>query len=152
VSVGRRRCHLSRVLHDPWGTPRASVRGRDRSAEVRTGGTSAGTSLIEVLISLSILAIGIFAVLALLVAARRDAEAAADRAALALAARQVLETHLVGGDSGLPFERVVPIGVHRIRVRLEAETASSGLLRLRSRARDTTGGRSWIVETLAAVP
>jgi len=152
VSAGRRRCHLSRVLHDARGTPPAPVRDRGRSAKFRTRRESAGVSLVEVLISLSILAIGIFTVLTLLVAARRDAEAAADRAALALAARQVLETHLAGGDPGLPFERVVPIGVHRIQVRLEAETASGGLLRLRSRARDTTAGRSWIVETLAAVP
>lgn len=132
--------------------PAAADPGRDRPGRAPACGATAGGSLLEVLISLVVLTIGVLAVLSLLVTARRNAEAAADRAAVALAARQVLEVRVVGGGPGLPPERVFLIGVHRVRVSLEAESLSAGLVRLRARARDATGGRSWTVETLEAGP
>jgi Tfp pilus assembly protein PilV len=109
-------------------------------------------ALLEVLISLSVMVIGVLAVLGLLVTARRDAEMAAHHAALALAARQVLELHTVGRGPDLPWELTLPVGAHRVRVTLEAESASAELLRLRCVAREEAGGGDWIVETLSAGP
>jgi len=101
---------------------------------------------------MTIMMIGILAVLSLLVTARRDAESASDRAAIALAARQVLENHLAGWGPDLPSDQVVPVGVRRVRVTLVAESASAGLFRLRSRARDEASGGRWTLETLEARP
>ncbi len=146
------RRHGSRVLHE--GPEGGSAPGWPHlpSARVAPVRGARGASLLEALISLTIMAIGILAVLSLLVTARRDAEVAADRAAFALAARQMLENRIAGWAPVLPVDRVVPVGVHRVRVTLEAETASAGLLRLRSRTRDPGGDDRWILETLEAGP
>jgi Tfp pilus assembly protein PilV len=99
-----------------------------------------------------IMMIGVLAVLSLLVTARHDAESASDRAAIALAARQMLENHMAGWGPALPSDQVVPVGVRHVRVTLTAESASAGLFRLRSRARDEASGSSWILEMLEVRP
>jgi hypothetical protein len=142
----------SGVLHDP----RRGFRSRAGTAWRRGPGSGAesgrGSALIEILISLSILTIGVFAIVGLLGSARRSAEAAAGSAAAALAAQQVLETSLAGRGPGAPYAGDVPVGVHRVRVTLVAEPAASGLIRLRAHAVDRGSRRAWDVETLRAGP
>lgn len=152
MTVGPTRRQRSRVLHDGWGASRTPARAGVPTGTVPPVGPAAGVSLLEVLISMVIMMIGILAVLSLLVTARRDAESASDRAAIALAARQVLENHLAGWGPDLPSDQVVPVGVRRVRVTLVAESASAGLFRLRSRARDEASGGSWTLETLEVPP
>lgn len=150
MTAGRRR-HGSGVLHDPGSSSRSRIGRRwNRDAARREQGPR-GASLIEALISLSILTIGVLSVVGLLASGRRSAERAAGTAAAALAAQQVLEATVVEGLPDPMLTREVQVGVHRVRVTLTVEPVAGAPVRmLRAHALDLGSGRDWNVETFRA--
>lgn len=128
-----------------------SVSGKAGQLARRMSNTS-GSVLVEVLMSLSIMTIGILAVAAGGRVVRNQAELASRRAAEALAAQQVLEQGIVGIPGDSSRIDTVSIGVHQVRVRIESRDSLSGLTWIRVQADAGAGSVPWELETLRRIP
>ena len=138
----------SRVLHGPASAPHpAGLRAGCRSA-VRTHAEDlSGVALAEVLISLSILTIGVIGLLSGNRAARLQADLAASRAAEALAAQQVLERRGMGLSGDSAWVDTVRIGVREVVVRAESRDSFPGVAWVRVTADSGSGTAPWRLET-----
>lgn len=106
-----------------------------------------GSALVEVLISLSILAIGIIGVLSGSRAVRMQAELASRRAVEALAAQQVLDhRHVWAPDDSVSVD-TVSVGVHVVEVRTEVSEWRPGLVRVMVSADAGAGAAPWRLVT-----
>jgi Tfp pilus assembly protein PilV len=106
-----------------------------------------GAALAELLISLSILTIGVLGLLSGSRAARLQASLAADRAAEALAAQQVLERRAIGVSSDSAWVDTVRIGVREVVVRAELRDSFPGVAWLHVEAISGSGSVPWRLET-----
>ena len=133
--------------------PRPS-RLRSARYRVRTvnASTPTGSTLAEVLISLSILAIAVIGVAAGSRAARLQAELASRRAAEALAAQQVLETKTIWDPAESPVLDTVRVGVHDVEIRTDVRDSLPGLMWLRVRADAGAGRYPWQLESARWIP
>lgn len=113
---------------------------------------AAGSVLVELLISLSIMTIGVLAIAAGGRAVRIQAELASRRAAEALAAQQVLEHRLVGTPGDSSGVDTVSIGIHRVQVRIEARDSLPGLTWVRVQADAGAGTVPWELVTFRRIP
>lgn len=113
---------------------------------------AAGSVLVELLISLSIMTIGVLAIAAGGRAVRIQAELASRRAAEALAAQQVLEYGIVGTPGDSSRIDTVSIGIHQVRVRVETRDSFPGLAWVRVQADAGAGSVPWELETLRRLP
>ncbi|MDT8435447.1 MAG: prepilin-type N-terminal cleavage/methylation domain-containing protein [Gemmatimonadota bacterium] len=146
-------CEESGVLHARPRVPCASRTGGGAVGERSgTGGPTRGATLVELLISLSILTIGVLAAATVISTGRRQAESAARRGAEALAARQVLEHLLVESPGSTAEAGEVDIGGRRVRVVVDTMPDAGGLRRLRARARMGEAATDWPVEVLVPSP
>ena len=123
------------VLHGTGGRD-VDIRteSRLRTLEASARESPRGSTLVELLISLSILGIGVIGIAAGSRAARLQAELASSRAAEALAAQQVLERQAIWGSGDSPAFDTVRIGVHAVEVRTGVRDSMPGLVWLTVRA------------------
>jgi len=113
---------------------------------------AAGSVLVELLISMSIMTIGVMAIAAGGRAVRIQAELASRRAAEALAAQQVLEHGIVGTPGDSSRTDTLSIGIHQVRVRIEIRDSFPGLAWVRVQADAGAGSVPWELETLRRLP
>ena len=106
-----------------------------------------GAALAELLISLSILTIGVLGLLSGSRAARMQASLAAGRAAEALAAQQVLERRDIGVSGDSVWVDTIRIGVRDVVVRAEMRDSLPGVAWLRVEASSGSGPAPWRLET-----
>ncbi len=111
-----------------------------------------GSVLVELLISMSIMTIGVLAIAAGGRAVRIQAELASRRAAEVLAAQQVLEHGIVGTPGDSSRIDTVSIGIHQVRVRIETRDSFPGLAWVRVQADAGAGSVPWELETLRRLP
>jgi len=106
-----------------------------------------GAALVELLISMSILTIGVLGLLSGSRGTRRQASLAASRAAEALAAQQVLERNDIGisGDS-LQVDTIA-IGVIQVEVRTVVRDSFPGMVWIDVVAQSESGTTPWRLET-----
>lgn len=106
-----------------------------------------GAALVELLISMSILTIGILGLLSGGRGIRQRASLAASRAAEALAAQQVLERNVVGDSGDSLHVDTIAIGVHEVVVRTEVRDSFPGLVWVDVIAHSGSGTTPWRLET-----
>jgi len=150
--MNRRHCHGCGFLHGnlrrvPESEALCKQAGRTNQ---RPGPT--GSAIIEVLISMSIMTIGIFSIVAGGRSVRTQAELASRRAAEALAAQQVLEHLDVGAPPDSSRVDTVTIGIQRVRIRIETRDSFPGLVWIRIQADAGAGHVPWGLETLRRIP
>lgn len=138
----------SRVLHGPVSPPRLAGSGPGRRSVVPARATDlSGAALAELLISLSILTIGVLGLLSGSRATRLQARLAADRAAEALAAQQVLERRGIGISGDSVWVETIRIGVREVMVRAEVRDSFAGVAWVRVVASSGSGSAPWTLET-----
>ena len=142
-----------RVLHGISDRPRPTRPRSPRCAVLTVHGPfSNGSTLAELLISLSILAIAVIGVAAGSRAARLQAELASRRAAEALAAQQVLERKTMWDPAESPVFDTVRIGVHDVEIRTDVRDTLPGIVWLRVQTDAGAGRSSWQLESARRIP
>ncbi len=116
------------------------------------GSVSAGSVLVELIMSMSIITIGVLSIVAGGRSVRAQAELAARRAAEALAAQQVLEHEAVGTLRDSSRVDTVTIGIQQVRIRIERRDSFPGLEWIRVEADAGAGQVPWELETLRRIP
>jgi len=130
-SIGRRLRNTCRVLHGTGAAAAGYCSGSiDLSARRSRSGNAQGSALVEILISLSLIAIGVVGLLSGNRAIRTQAELASRRAAEALAAQQVLEQWYIWAPHDSTSVDTVAIGVRIVEVSTQLSELRPGLVRV----------------------
>lgn len=140
--------NVSRFLHGSSSTAPLRCNGRvDLLGFPAHARHMSGAALVELLISMSILTIGVLGLLSGSRGTRRQASLAASRAAEALAAQQVLERNDIGisGDS-LQVDTIA-IGVIQVEVRTVVRDSFPGMVWIDVVAQSESGTTPWRLET-----